>query len=193
MEREIQVSTTLRAPLSTASRVLREDPGAVFSPTSSSAEDRRQRRFTLTMSAPVASGAGLGHDIEVRVGTTAVAQDEVRVPLDWEPVGHERLVPSFHGVMTMRAAGAGRTSIELSGAYEVPLGPVGRFGDAVVGRRVARESVSRLLAHLAGNLDREVDRRTESRPPTPTPYTIDLRETDEPALPGSTRPEHFIG
>ena len=193
MERDIHANTTVRAPLSMASHVLREDPGAVFAPTTSSAEDRRQRRFTLSMSAPISSGAGLEHEVRVRVGTTTPADDEVRVPLDWDPVGHERFVPSFQGVLVLRAAGAGRTGVELSGSYTVPLGPIGRFGDAVVGRRFGRESVSRLLAQLARNLDHEVDRRMEARPPTPTPYTVDLREAGDPGGSGTARPEHYIG
>lgn len=66
----------------------------------------------------------------------------------------------------------------LRGAYDVPLGTVGHFGDVLVGRRLARRSLSTVVEDAARRLDAEVDHRMRSVPWRPAPYPIDLRESD---------------
>lgn len=193
MEREIQATTSVRSPLAKAYDVFRDDPGAAFAPGTATSEERRNRRFVVGLAAPVGSGAAIDHDVELRVGTPTIDDSEARVPIDWTPTGHQRLLPEFHGVLVLRTEGRGRTSLELRGSYAVPLGPVGRFGDAVVGRRIGRTSVAALLERLARNLDQEVDRSADVVTLGPTPYNVDLRETEPETISNGSRPEHFIG
>ena len=193
MEREIEATTSVRSPLAKAYDVFRDDPGAVFAPETANPEERRSRRFVVGLAAPVGSGTAIDHDVELHVGTVTIDDSEVRVPIDWVPTGHQRVLPEFHGVLVLRTEGRGRTGLELRGSYAVPLGPVGRFGDAVVGRRIARTSVAALLERLAQNLDHEVDRSAAVVNLGPTPYNVDLRETEPEATSNGSRPEHFIG
>lgn len=178
MEREIEATTELRAPLARVLEVLRDDPGTVIAE-EVSADERSRRAFHTTVEVQAESGAALRHEVAVDVGPVSRADDGVlHVPLSWHPTGHERLLPTFDGELVAEGDGGTRTGLALRGVYRVPLGLVGRFGDSLVGRRIARRSVSDLLGTFAGRLDAEVDRRTEARPVAyrPAPYPVDLRE-----------------
>ncbi|HEX6421348.1 MAG TPA: hypothetical protein VFZ77_22795, partial [Acidimicrobiales bacterium] len=60
--------------------------------------------------------------------------------------------------------------------YTVPLGPVGRFGDGLVGRRIARQSFESFLEDTAARLDAEVHRRSATVTWRARPYAVDVRE-----------------
>lgn len=193
MERQLQASASVRAPLAIAADLLRNDPGAVFVDGPTTVEQRRARRFSVPVGAAVGSGTALEQLVELEIGTVRVEGGTATVPLRWEPAGHQRLLPTFVGELVLRAGGSGRTDVELNGSYRVPLGPVvGRFGDTLVGRRIARQSLGSLIARAALRLDLVVDRRREDLPRS-TPYNADLREPDHTHQHDTGRSEHFIG
>lgn len=190
MERQLQASASVRAPLATAADLLRTDPGSVFVDGPTTVEQRRTRRFAVAVSAAVGSGTAIEQLVDLEVGKVDVEGGTATVPIRWGPAGHQRLLPTFDGELVLRADGSGRTDVELHGAYRVPLGPVvGRFGDTLVGRRVARQSLRELLDHTARRLDEVVDRCQHDKPRS-TPYNADLRE---PHHHDAGRSEHFIG
>jgi hypothetical protein len=189
MDRQLQASASIRAPLAIAADLLRADPGAVFSDGPATDDQRRARRFTVPVGAPVGSGAAVEQLVDLEVGAVDVEGGTATVPVRWEPAGHQRLLPTFVGELVLRADGAGRTDVELHGSYRVPLGPVvGRFGDTLIGRRIARQSLGDLLGAAARRLDEVVDRRHDDRPRS-TPYHPDLRDHHH----DTGRSEHFIG
>lgn len=171
----IEARTRIRAPLDQAAEVLRDDPGAVIP-----GEQQDEREFSTRLATPV--GATVVHqEVNLQIGTvTAVSADEMAAPLSWQPVAHERLLPDFDGRLSVRVDPHGDREIVLRGIYEVPLGAVGRFGDSLIGRRVARYSVSDLLGRLAERLDREVDRRMATVSSAPAPYPVELSEHPGP-------------
>ena len=190
MERQLQASASVRAPLATAADVLRDDPGSIFVDGPTTVEQRRQRCFAVPVGAAVGSGTAIEQLVDLEVGKVDVEGGTATVPVRWEPAGHQRLLPTFDGELVLRADGSGRTDIELHGSYRVPLGPVvGRFGDTLVGRRIARQSLRELLEQASRRLDEVVDRRHGDRPRS-TPYNADLRE---PHHDDAGRSEHFIG
>lgn len=155
--------------------VLLEDPRRVFGETDTE-DQRRDRRFRVPLGAVIGSTTEVQQEVEVELELPRAEGDMVTTPISWHPVAHERMLPSFDGELVLRSCGAGRTEMSLRGAYLVPLGPIGRFGDGVAGRRIARRSITDLLDRIARNLDEEVDRRLQSIPHRPAPYPHDMRE-----------------
>jgi hypothetical protein len=181
MERGIEASTTLRAPIDRARDILCGDPGCVFADRST-AEERQARCFHTTLGVE-AGGGGVQQAVVVATGLPDTTDDTVTLPVQWHAAGHERLFPTFTGALEVRGEGL-KTQVTLRGAYTVPLGIVGRFGDGVVGRRAARQSLTSFVEQVARRLDAEADRRMNSVAFHPAPYAVDLREVG---------PENYIG
>ena len=173
MERKIETSVEVSAPLAVICDVLRQDPGVLFPEGSG---DHRARRFTTMIAAPVGASAAVEHEVRVELGVLTVTADGAEVPMRWEPVGNGLLLPSFDGVLMFRALEGRRTEIQLRGGYRVPLGPVGRFGDTVVGPRVARGTIAALVDGVAHRLGVQANRRAAEERVRPAPAPPDLRE-----------------
>lgn len=184
MQRSIEATTEVRAALERARPVLIEDPGTVLAG-GCSREQRRTRAFVATLSVAIGAGASLQQDVVVEVGRPHASDDGLTLPMRWHATGHERLAPSFDGELIL-SGDALHTLLALRGSYVVPLGPLGRFGDGLAGRRVARRSLAGYLEQVARRLDAEVDRRIESAGWHPAPYAVTVDERD-------CRSEHFIG
>lgn len=184
MQRAIEASTAIRAPLVRASEVLDDDPARLFSH-HVDVEQRRAREVPAEMITVIGSSAALQQDVVVQLGRPTRTDTSVTMPLSWKPSGHELLLPDFEGELVVEVDPDGNTHLIVRGSYHVPLGTIGGFGDTLVGRRVARRSVGALVEEMAARLDAEVDRRTERIPWHPAPYPVDLRES-----PGS---ENFLG
>ena len=185
MKRTVAISTPLRAPLERAAQVLAEEPGEILSGRCSR-EDRAGRRFAAVVALDVGGGATVDQDITVEVGLARHDDDgRCTLALRWTATGHERWLPSFEGELAVSNRGR-RTELALRGTYTVPFGALGRFGDGLAGRRIARRSLTLFVEGLADRIDSTVDRRMESPSWRPAPYPVSVR--DDRA--GS---EHFIG
>lgn len=186
MIRSVEVSTSLRATAEEVRAVLTDGPGRVLGPRDRP-RDRtggsQQRSFETTLGLEVGSGGHLEQQVRVEVGPARPAGRGVRVPLSWRAIGWERLFPTFEGILAADPEGSG-SQIHLRGAYTVPLGPLGGFGDGIAGRRLARQSLSTFLGQAAARIDEEVGRRRNAPPPEPAQYRIAVREV------GS---ENFVG
>lgn len=177
MEQRIEVSTVIRSSLDHVREVLSDDIGCVVAG-HATAEDRHDRRFTTSLSVEVRPGATISQDVAVEVRPPHLA-DPVSLPLHWSATQSEHLFPIFEGELLVRG-GAQGSELSLVGAYRIPLGPVGKFGDKVLGRRLARQSLSQYLNDIAARLDHEVDRRTRAVAVAPTAYQVDFREYIHP-------------
>jgi hypothetical protein len=177
MEREIEAATCIPVPFGAACEQLRTDAGAVL-PTS--------------VVAPVGAGTAVEQTVRVEVGELQVEPTAAGLPVSWSPEAHEKLLPSFDGRLVLVAESLSSTRLSLYGTYTVPLGPVGRFGDSLVGRRIARASVTDLVERVARAL--EAGYRSGAGPDRPAATTggVDLREHD-PVGTFATPSEHFIG
>lgn len=163
MERSIEASSTLRASPARVRQVLLDDPGSVLGDTCSP-EERRARRFRAQLGAAFRGGTSVHQEVDLQLGAPRpVDGGGVALALTWRATGHHRLVPTFRGELRASPDRAG-TLLSLHGTYTVPLGPIGRFGEAVAWRRMARRSLSAFVADVARRLDSEVDRRLEVMP-----------------------------
>lgn len=185
MDRSIEAVTTLRAPVSRIEEVVRDDPGRVLVDAVST-DDRAARTFATVIGPRSGEGTVVQQEVLVEFGVVGARDGVFVVPFSWRPSGHERLLPTFDGQLSAVGDGCGRTRLTLEGNYHLPLGIVGRFGDSIAGRRLARQTVSALLEEIAVRIDREVDGRgSVAHGPLPPRYPVDLRE--------GPRSEYHIG
>ena len=158
MERTIEATTVVPAVPARVAAVLADDPGAVLA-SARTPEERRAGRFRTRLSVDLGGGTRLQQEVEIEVGPAVRAgEGGVALPVAWHSVAHDRLLPSFRGELGA-VPDRGGTALRLAGTYVVPLGALGRFGDGVLGRRLARRSVVAFLEDAGRRLDAEVDRR----------------------------------
>lgn len=182
MIRSVEVSTSIRATAEEVRAVLTDGPERVLCPGDRSG-GATQGCFETTLCLEVGPGGHLEQQVRVEVGPARPAGPGVRVPVSWRAVGWERLFPTFQGMLAAAPEGCG-SRIELRGAYTVPIGPLGAFGDGIAGRRLARQSLSTFMGQAAARIDEEADRRRNVVSVQPIEYRIALREV------GS---ENFVG
>ena len=160
MERSMEASATIPVAFARAQKVLLDDPGAVFSETHT-VNERRERRFRMDLGVDIGTGASVHHMVILQLGVPRSVQQRLELPLAWHPTGRGRLLPSFTGQLEASESSAG-TYLRLIGAYTVPLGVVGSFGDGLVGRWLAGRSLDALVEGLARRLESEVQLRLSS-------------------------------
>lgn len=128
-----------------------------------------------TLAVQTGAGPSVQQEVAVEIGALRPEGNALSLPLSWEATGWQRLFPEFRGELEVSPYGSG-CSLRLHGSYHVPLGPLGRFGDGIAGRRLARQSLSAFLAQAARRIDAEVDGRADSHPWYPDRYPVAVRE-----------------
>lgn len=174
MQRNIVATAKLRAPSAAIEDILHDNPGRVLSDRDR-LDNVPSRTIRTSLTARVGSGAAVVQDVAIELGTLHTSDGSVSVPMRWNPVGHERLLPWFVGELTIADSGTAVRQLTISGSYEAPLGPVGRFGDALIGRRVGRNTLETLAELLARRIEDEAERQRRSISYRPAPYNEDLR------------------
>lgn len=177
VKRGIEASTTVNVQFEQVRDVFADDPGGVVSG-SVTPDDRRDRRFRSELGVALGAGGELRQAVDIEVGGLIVSEGLAALPLWWQASGRDRLFPVFDGRLEAMPAGTAATRLVVRGTYVVPLGPVGRFGDGLVGRRLARQSLTAFLEDAAGRIDAEVHRRTASVGWRPAPYPVALQERE---------------
>jgi hypothetical protein len=157
-----------------AREVLMTDPGAVFGETRSMDEDRT-RRFSMDLGVNLGAGASVHQAVTLELGRPQAVGGGLMLPIAWQATGREGFFPTFEGELVTSGAPAG-TRMELTGTYTVPLGVIGRFGDGVLGRRLARSSLEALVQRLAARLEFEAQSQRTSAKGNSTPRPVVLRE-----------------
>lgn len=181
MDRAIDATTTANVPFRHAEAFLRRPPMGLFGARAGS--DDHARRYRSHLSAEGPAGLEILHEIDIEIVAVRTTPESVEVTLRWSPTGRGTLLPSFTGTLSGAPTTDARTHLSLSGSYRVPLGPVGRFGDGVVGKRVARRSIDDLLERLARRLE-ALSSAARTRPsvsPTPSPPDMRREARKEPS------------
>lgn len=149
MEREIEACTVVRVPLAHARRVLVERPDRL-----GVADEACGNRWGIDLDVELSDEVSVRQRVWLELGPPRSEDDEVVVPVFLEASAPARLFPQFAG--ELEASGHGDTTrLCLRGAYRVPLGFVGRFGDGMAGRRLARASVAGVVERIAEQLEED--------------------------------------
>lgn len=88
---------------------------------------------------------GIAHDIE------EMGRQHDEIHLRWR--SGSPLYPDFRGTLRFRIADVMRTQIILEGSYRPPFGFTGRVFDLVVGRWIAKRTLTDLAARLSNDLE----------------------------------------
>lgn len=175
MARDLETRTTIRAPFALAQRVLNDDVITVLG--GRERPGRPRRRFDTELILDLGGGTTVHQVVEVTAGRARPGDDGVvRMPLRWEVPGRH-VFPTFDGALELHQSD-GQGTLELVGHYDVPLGLLGRLGDAAAGHRIAQQSLEYFVVDLGRRLDVVVDERHPpgALRPAPQGEVIDLRD-----------------
>jgi hypothetical protein len=93
-------------------------------------------------------GPRLGRRVVIELGEPVRFPSVTSVPLTWEPVGLESLLPRLDATIEIGSLGEDRTQLAISARYRPPLGVVGRAVDRVLLHRVAEATLKDFLDRL---------------------------------------------
>jgi hypothetical protein len=150
VQRPIESTLQVRSTFERTRDLLLHDPAT----TMGAVEVVSEREFVVEMSTSRADGRAAHEPVRLEILAVHIGRVSARWDLTWRAVDHARLFPVFRGSLTVWSGET--TTLRLTGTYEPPLGVVGRFGDGVLGHRVARHAMENYLAALARRIDQGV-------------------------------------
>jgi hypothetical protein len=151
MERDLEERRPLRSELARIISAVDRDPCAIFGTPAGDVG-----RFHTDVVVDLGQGSSVHQVVALEVRPARRSAAGIEYSMDWKPVGRQRMLPDFHGVLSVTDE-ADTTVLTVRGSYRAPLGPVGAVGDAVVGKRVARRSLAAFVDDLARRMDLTVD------------------------------------
>jgi uncharacterized membrane protein len=90
------------------------------------------------------------------------------LPLTWEPVGLEGLLPRLDANIEAGSLGEDRTQLAISARYRPPLGLVGRTVDRVLLHRVAEATLKDFLDRIGAAITSQAEAATAASATTTT-------------------------
>jgi hypothetical protein len=97
-------------------------------------------------------GVKLHRQVRIRLGEPIQFPSMSSLPLTWEPVGLEGVLPQLDANLELGSLGGDRTQLAISARYRPPLGVVGRAVDRVLLHRVAEATVKDFLDRLGQSI-----------------------------------------
>jgi hypothetical protein len=90
----------------------------------------------------------LRRQVRIRLGEPVQYPSMTSLPLTWEPVGLDGVLPQLDANLELGSLGGDRTQLAVSARYRPPLGVVGRAVDRVLLHRVAEATLKDFLDRL---------------------------------------------
>jgi hypothetical protein len=90
-------------------------------------------------------GPRLGRRVTIQVGEPVRFPSMTTLPLTWEPLGLDGVLPRLEADIELGSLGEDRTQLAISARYRPPLGALGRTVDRVLLHRVAEATVKDFL------------------------------------------------
>jgi hypothetical protein len=113
-------------------------------------------------------GDRLGRRVAVQLGEPVRFPSMTSLPLTWEPLGLEGLLPRLEADIEIGPLGQDRTQLAISARYRPPLGAAGRAVDRVLLHRVAEATVKDFLDRVGEAItDQAVGLDEDTGPRTP--------------------------
>jgi hypothetical protein len=133
----------LPVPAGAAEKALLDTPAGWLSSMAGTAQRRGDDLLTEVGVGPL--GARLSRLVSIQLGEPVRFPSMTSLPLTWEPVGLDGLLPRLDANLELGAIGEARTQLAISARYRPPLGAVGRTVDRVLLHRVAEATVKDFL------------------------------------------------
>jgi hypothetical protein len=166
MRRFLSSSRYIDAPFDVVAAILAQDAVGILQEASESSAGEAHAAHAH-LRAHVA-GEDVARDVRIAVGPfEPLGITRVRVPLHWEASRTPALFPVADAHVDVQALSLHPpvTEVELTAAYEPPLGLLGALGDAVLGHRLAEEAVTRFVRDVCARLEVEVAARAATASP----------------------------
>jgi hypothetical protein len=135
----------VEVPLPTAQveRALLDSSADWLSAMAGEAQERGDGLLTEVGVGPL--GTRLRRRVTLQLGSPVRFLSMTSLPLTWEPVGLDGLLPRMDADLELGSLGGGRTQLAISARYRPPLGALGRAVDRVLLHRVAEATVKDFL------------------------------------------------
>ena len=133
-------------PADRVERALLASPAEWLSVLAGAAQERGDVLLTEVGVGPL--GTRLRRRVTILLGEPVRFPSMTSLPLTWEPVGLEGLLPRLDANLELGSLGGDRTQLAISARYRPPLGAVGQTLDRVLLHRVAEATVKDFLDRL---------------------------------------------
>lgn len=133
----------LPLPASRVEQALLGHPGGWLSALADTAQQRGDGLLAQVGVGPL--GQRLTRRVTITLGSPVRFPSMTSLPLTWEPVGSQGLLPRLEADLEIGPLGEERTQLAVSARYRPPLGAVGRTLDRVLLHRVAEATVKDFL------------------------------------------------
>ena len=130
-------------PADQVERALLDSPAGWLSAMAGAAQERGDGLLIEVGVGPMEGG--LRRRVSLRLGEPVRFPSMISVPLTWEPVGLEGLLPRLDANIELGPLGEDRTQLAISARYQPPLGVVGQAVDRVLLHRVAEATLKDFL------------------------------------------------
>lgn len=157
--REIRCYDYVNRPYGQVRDALAKDALAIFQAATRAAATRAQ---SLASELRVDLG-GIAVEAEILISVkkveekeAAMAEPVTRIELEWQAAKMPGLFPLMKAELAAYPLTSSETQLDFSGAYEPPLGPVGKALNAVAGHRIAESCVHRFVSDVAAYLRQEL-------------------------------------
>jgi hypothetical protein len=133
----------LPLPAGRVEQVILHAPADWLSTVAGHAHQRGHHLLTQAGVGPL--GPRLGRRVNLQLGPPVRFPSMTSLPLVWEPVGLEGLLPRLEANLELGPLGPDRTQLAISARYRPPLGAIGRTADRVLLHRVAEATIKDFL------------------------------------------------
>jgi hypothetical protein len=133
----------LPLPARQVEHAMLDSPADWLSTVAGEAQRRGDRLLTEVGVGPL--GPRLGRRVTIQLGQPVRFPSMTSLPLTWEPVGLEGVLPRLDADIELGSLGEDRTQLAISARYRPPLGVLGRTVDRVLLHRVAEATVKDFL------------------------------------------------
>jgi hypothetical protein len=142
-------------PAGQIERTLLASPAEWLSALAGAAHERGDGLLADVGVGPLASG--LRRRVRIQLGEPVHFPSMTSLPLTWEPVELEGLLPRLEANLELGALGEDRTQLAISARYRPPLGAVGQTLDRVLLHRVAEATVKDFLDRVGAAITSQAE------------------------------------
>jgi hypothetical protein len=102
-------------------------------------------------------GPKLGRRVTIQVGQPVRFPSMTLLPVTWEPIGLEGMLPRLDANIEVGSLGEDRTQVAISARYRPPLGVLGRTVDRVLLHRVAEATLKDFLDRVGAAITSQAE------------------------------------